>query len=113
MVKQCLKIKNHFFVLPDVWTLTQYFVFIGDELTVARDVLSCQGTEMASGLKLRQFFLGGGVTVESVGQETPGCPYWRAGVRHCPKLFPHGTQVQDSRSVLGVGVFKVYSGMGE
>lgn len=29
------------------------------------------------------------------------------------KVVPHGPQVQDSRSVLGAGVFKVYSGMGE
>lgn len=62
----------------------------------------------ASGLKLRHF--GGGLRSSLEGQESPDCPYWRAGVRHCPKLSP---QVQDSWSVLGAGVFKVYSGMGE
>lgn len=68
-MKQCLKIRNGFVVLPDVWTLTKYFVFIGDELTVARDVLS-SGWLLVSN--------SGEVTVESGGQESPGCPYWRA-----------------------------------
>lgn len=79
-------------------------------MTVARAVLSCQSTEMASGLKLRHF---GGDYSRVWGAGKSRLPLLESRSASLSGVVPHGTQVQDSRSVLGAGVFKVYSGMGE
>lgn len=62
----------------------------------------------ASGLKLRHF--GGGYSRVWGGRKVQAVPI---GEQECVIVRSCPPQVQDSWSVLGAGVFKVYSGMGE
>lgn len=63
--------------------------FLEDVLIVARDVLSCQGTEIASGLKLRHF--GGELRLSLWGRKVQAVPIGEPEciiVRSCPPMAP-------------------------